>query len=762
METKASIEYRQSKRSSYSGQRPADPGERLLEILYRGIYETHQETECFFHEKGIRNKDGHRSTWNADVLMNQWSIFQQEDIRHRLLEAEKQYHFHAVNTSIVSRAIYAQTTREFPASIPAWSDNSVPAVSERLRDTRLLTRSRTARRPTARVYENSAAGPSMPQTLGINTSTYTETSLFEGPAISEGQLRSEANSAYTESQEWLFNKFEIELLSYPSDIENFELLNLLNKVVFWLSHCNPHWPMEIMAYTINYIQLMKAAWLLEKIMQNFPSEYVRSQFEESYLIEIQNRIVAYHPTTRDPPDLWCLKRQQGDTLLLRLTQLDDVVEQANPSHVDATGDRDIPRAPRSQPVTAPPAPGFPAFQKTVKFPPNDEKERLLRIFRCGADFSRGPMASEPSSDAIIIEEQISQIQRDSSTSHPVISRWEYNKQATVFSPIFYSLTNNAGNGSMGNVENDETLSVRHWGDSRSGNAQMRQFIFWEKTDAVDFQHALSGYRIRKVMTADSTKIYRRAAFGRKSSRDIRNPVAQIWVREQLQVIEQNSNGFFQPPVSPHNPPVPDRRSGPLRSGVMPDFPAVQEPTLSGTSGSGGSSASYISNISRTITCLRNPECSKLLIYGLSQEGKKQLIAISINEMIDIGSDMCCTSGKLSNRANGVACCPNVFITATNKTAEVMEFSEDSHNVLSGGYGASLTEGGRIAVPMEVLSWPSASKPVKFDSVLVRCRNNQDKLSFINSFDYYRGKYILDQKEFERDNVERRARHGHGG
>ncbi|KAF3926049.1 hypothetical protein ABW20_dc0108845 [Dactylellina cionopaga] len=457
---------------------------------------------------------------------------------------------------------------------------------------------------------------------------------------------------------------------------------------------------------------------------------------------------------------------RGDLLLLRLTQLEDVVptlraEREEPP-IDVRGVREpIPRVvePQLQPgVLVEPTAGFPAFRKTVQYPPNNEYERLVKVFRCAADFSGTPVAGEATSDSITIEEQTSAIQVDGSTSNPTISKFPYHKMKTVFTPAFYSLTRNAGiSSTIAAAEDDESVYTRQLGVD-SSEVKLRQFVFWEKTDIADFQHSLSGYRIRKLLRAESTTIYRRAMFGRTSSKEIRNAIVQIWVKEPLQKVESSSTGFLHPPgFAPRN----SAANGQGRaSGLLPHFPlSPEQHPMSPKSSSRESTASYMSNVSRTVTYLEDPECSKLLIYGSSTDGKKILTVISVNELVGIKRNGCCTPGKLIDRSEISACCPNALVYANQKTAEVTEFTEDSHNVFNGGYASSVSQSGRIALPIEVNSWASAGKPVKFNGVLIRCKTKQDKLGLVDGFNFYRGKYQADQTDFQQDNMERRIQQG---
>ncbi|KAK6532179.1 hypothetical protein TWF694_003339 [Orbilia ellipsospora] len=312
------VQYRKSKRSSSASalQEPQDPGETLLANLFRGIQQTHDETERFLSENGIRNKYGNRFTWNTDILVNKWSIFQQENIRRRLSELQQAYHFHAVQTTIVSQTILSQTSREFPAQLAENSHHEAPAVSERVRDPKLLRH--LSRRPRQNSSTFSSGSFSRP------TATYTETSYYETQTALEDAAYDGANSDYSESQKWLFNRFEEEMRFHQRGIRHFEILNLLNKVVFWLSNCNPEWPLDAMEYTTNYVQLMKAAWLLQEIMHKVPSSRIQAKFTESYLVEIQYMIITYYPT-REPPELSYLYRLPTDDLLLNLTQLERVI-----------------------------------------------------------------------------------------------------------------------------------------------------------------------------------------------------------------------------------------------------------------------------------------------------------------------------------------------------------------------------------------------------------------------------------------------------
>ena len=124
--------------------------------------------------------------------------------------------------------IHRQTVRDFynnPRDNQNWD-------GERLRDPDLLTRPRTVRK-IAQNYETQEAGPG-PSSFGQSRTE----SIYQAPPVSESVLKTEVEE-YTDSQKWLFDKFRDEIHQYPTGIYGFETMNLLHKIVFWLSKVSP-------------------------------------------------------------------------------------------------------------------------------------------------------------------------------------------------------------------------------------------------------------------------------------------------------------------------------------------------------------------------------------------------------------------------------------------------------------------------------------------------------------------------------------------
>ncbi|KAF3909783.1 hypothetical protein ABW21_db0200180 [Orbilia brochopaga] len=300
-----------------------DPTEQQLGALLKDIDGTHEEVEAFFKENSITLDipKGIDKRWDVRAESRLRITFKQNSIQTRLRAFEQRYQALAKTVSDLSNALVLHTIQESINNLQ--SDDHMYTPKQRFRDPSLLTRPRTVR-------ADARSETSESYVAGKRVSGYTESCAIES-TISEEQLQAEARKTYTRSQAWLFQQFEDELQRQSIMLEDFEIWYLLKKVLLWvgedhnqyivLLRCkSDHSSLNLDDYAINYVLLMKAAWLLsEKIMKVFPAESTLGQFNESVLIEVQYRIHALQPTGREPPSLVSMQNVPRDVLELGLS-----------------------------------------------------------------------------------------------------------------------------------------------------------------------------------------------------------------------------------------------------------------------------------------------------------------------------------------------------------------------------------------------------------------------------------------------------------
>ncbi|KAF3930359.1 hypothetical protein ABW19_dt0201428 [Dactylella cylindrospora] len=700
------VQDRTTKRSRYS--RLDDPVEQQLANLVKNIRETHKATESFFQKNGIRKPEEGQSIWNTNIVRTGWNIFQQESIRRRLGELQQHYHFHYIQISLVSHALHLQTLQEFsPPQGPLGRSNSIK--SDRLHDPKLLTRARTmaSMSNTPSIYENWANEPSPAMTFASPSENY-----YNGPALSEDRLRYEFQDEYTESQRWLFEKFQNEMRQQPISLQDIQLSNLLNKIVFWLSKCDTIWPAEVMAYTITWVHLMKAAWLLSEIMLYVPHKRIASHLNERYLVEIQNKIIACHPMGREPPEPWALKRLPGDMLLLRLTdEQGDITPPTIKIDTDFTDTEPIEND--DEPVGDEQI----AFQRTVKNDYSNARQRLVKVIRHRNDFSSTTTVGEIRSDAIAIVEETSYIQNDHYTLHPSEDAEGFQHAITGY-------------------------DVKQTIVAQSSSLCTRSSIGWAK---------LTEFKTTNV------QIWRPEPLKRtnKSSTSFLQPPPQSpQGRRQGPWPTQGQNRQHQ---------------GAPRSSVLPDLPAGFFPDALGSPRasqfSGGSTNSQASQASVTINMLDSPECAKVLVYGRADNSVKQLIVLALDEKIAIDEYGCCTQKANKKADDGdILCCANVSVYSNpgvggGAAGEVNLYSGDTDSIFTDKSHRD-KESARIALSLNARDWNSGGKRIKFKSIMIRFRTKPDKRAFMDSFMTYRGLYLADLVDFRKETQDRRRRHDH--
>ncbi|KAK6335447.1 hypothetical protein TWF696_002223 [Orbilia brochopaga] len=440
-----------------------DPTEQQLGALLKDIDATHEKVEVFFRENGVTLNitQGPNEKWDVRVDKTFKNVMNQDSFQTRLRAFEQRYHALAITVSHLSNALTLHTIQESIADLQPGDRDHAYAPKQRLKDPSLLTRPRTV--------QANLRGNSECYAPGKRVSGYTESCAIE-PAISEEQLQAQTRKTYSESQTWLFQQFENELLAQSFVPENFKIWYLLNKVLLWLGECTPmHSSLNQEEYAANYVSLMKAAWLLsEKIMPFFPAETNLGQFNESVLIEIQYQIHKLQPTEREPPSLESVQEVPLDILKLCLSP----GEQANIARTE-THCSDDP----SEAVI---------FQRTVQFSGYEREKRLIKVIFDRNDFE----GASPwfKSRTMIIDDQKLFLEIDDFTVQTKGGRTQYDRLQTVFTPVF-PVTSSGG---------DLKVLVKG-SEVSSGSNKTIEIEFLNQADIENFQHAVSGYAITKTM-----------------------------------------------------------------------------------------------------------------------------------------------------------------------------------------------------------------------------------------------------------------------